>query len=130
MQELRLIGVHEDGSHVLLADEAGVRYRLPLDERLRAAARRASAAAHAAPGESSLTAREVQALIRAGHSAEEVAERAGWAVRKVAVFEAPVLAERGYVAGLARTRGCVPAPRPRTTSCSAPASNAGWPAAG
>lgn len=100
MQELRLIGVHEDGSHVLLADEAGVRYRLPLDERLRAAARRASAAAHTT-GESSLTAREVQALIRAGHTAEEVAERAGWAVRKVAVFEAPVLAERGYVAGLA-----------------------------
>jgi hypothetical protein len=46
--------------------------------------------------------REVQALIRAGFSAEEVAERSGWAVEKVARYEGPILAEREYVAGLAR----------------------------
>jgi len=32
MQDLRLIGVHEDGQHLLLADPEGNRYRLPLDE--------------------------------------------------------------------------------------------------
>jgi len=40
MQDLRLIGVHEDGVHLLLADDEGNRYQLPLDESLRAAARR------------------------------------------------------------------------------------------
>ncbi len=100
MQELRFVGVHEDGSHVLLADESGGRYRLAIDDGLRAAARRAGAAS-AGPTEPALTARDVQTLIRAGHSTDEVAERAGWPVRKVAVFEAPILAERGYVAGLA-----------------------------
>ena len=40
MQDLRLIGVHEDGQHLLLADADGGRYRLGLDEALRAAARR------------------------------------------------------------------------------------------
>ena len=40
MQDLRLIGVHEDGVHLLLADDEGNRYQVPLDESLRAAARR------------------------------------------------------------------------------------------
>ena len=40
MQDLRLIGVHEDGQHLLLADADGGRFRLSLDEPLRAAARR------------------------------------------------------------------------------------------
>ncbi|MBK6887492.1 MAG: DUF3071 domain-containing protein [Tetrasphaera sp.] len=101
MQDLRFIGVHEDGGHVLLADATGVRYRLALDERLRAAVRRRTAASEAAPEQPHLSAREVQALIRAGLSAEEVAERAGWSLAKVSVFEAPVLAERGHVVGLA-----------------------------
>lgn len=101
MQDLRFIGVHEDGGHVLLADATGVRYRLALDERLRAAVRRRTAASEAAPEQPHLSAREVQALIRAGLSAKEVAERAGWSLAKVSVFEAPVLAERGHVVGLA-----------------------------
>ncbi|HOT56515.1 MAG TPA: septation protein SepH, partial [Ornithinibacter sp.] len=36
MQDLRLIGVHEDGQHLLLANADGGRFRLPLDEALRA----------------------------------------------------------------------------------------------
>ena len=34
------IGVHEDGQHLLLADDEGDRFRVPLDEPLRAAVRR------------------------------------------------------------------------------------------
>jgi len=40
MQDLTLIGVHEDGLHLLLADGEGNRYTVPLDDSLRAAARR------------------------------------------------------------------------------------------
>ncbi len=104
MQDLRLIGVHEDGQHVLLADSEGGRYRVPLDEPLRAAARRDRPHLGQLQIEidGGMRPREVQALIRAGYSAEEVADRAGWTVEKVRRYEGPILAEREHVAGLAR----------------------------
>lgn len=104
MQDLRLIGVHEDGVHLILSDEKGDRFSLPLDEDLRSAARRD----HPRPGQlpldldATLRPKDVQAMIRAGLSAEEVAERAGWTVEKVHRYEGPILAEREHVAGLAR----------------------------
>lgn len=100
MQDLRLIGVHEDGQHLLLANADGGRFRLPLDEALRAAARRdrPRLGQLQIEIEGGLRPRDVQALIRRGLSAEEVADRAGWTVEKVRRFEGPVLAEREYVA--------------------------------
>jgi len=104
MQDLRLIGVHEDGQHLLLADADGGRYRLGLDEALRAAARRdrPRLGQLQIEIEGGLRPREVQALIRRGLSAEEVADRAGWSVEKVRRFEGPVLAEREHVARVAQ----------------------------
>jgi len=104
MQDLRLLGVHEDGEHLLLADADGLRYQVAVDESLRAAVRRESPhlSRLQVERESSLRPRDVQALIRAGASAEEVAQRAGWSVDKVRRYEGPVLAEREYVATLAR----------------------------
>lgn len=104
MQDLRLIGVHEDGHHLLLADADGGRYRLTLDEALRAAARRdrPRLGQLQIEIEGGLRPREVQALIRRGLSTEEVAERAGWTVEKVRRFEGPVLAEREHVARVAQ----------------------------
>lgn len=104
MRDLRLVGVHEDGQHLLLSDGAGERYRLPLDEALRAAARRDRAHLGQLQIEidGGLRPKDVQALIRSGLSAREVADRAGWTVEKVRRFEGPVLAEREYVAGLAQ----------------------------
>jgi len=100
MQDLRLIGVHEDGQHLLLANADGGRFRLPLDEALRAAARRdrPRLGQLQIEIEGGLRPRDVQALIRRGLSAEEVADRAGWTLEKVRRFEGPVLAEREYVA--------------------------------
>ena len=104
MQDLRLIGVHEDGQHLLLADADGGRYRLTLDEALRAAARRdrPRLGQLQIEIEGGLRPRDVQALIRRGLSAEEVADRAGWTVEKVRRFEGPVLAEREHVARTAQ----------------------------
>ena len=104
MQDLRLIGVHEDGQHLLLADADGGRYRLGLDEALRAAARRdrPRLGQLQIEIEGGLRPRDVQALIRRGLSAEEVADRAGWTVEKVRRFEGPVLAEREHVAQMAQ----------------------------
>lgn len=104
MRELRLIGVQEDGQHLLLSDADGERFRVQLDEPLRAAARRDRPRLGQLQIEidGGMRPREVQALIRGGLSAEEVAERSGWPVEKVRRYEGPILAEREYVAGLAR----------------------------
>jgi Protein of unknown function (DUF3071) len=42
--------------------------------------------------------KEIQARIRAGETAEEIADAAGIPVERVRWFEGPVLAERGYIA--------------------------------
>jgi hypothetical protein len=104
MEDLRLVGVQEDGEHLLLSGPDGEHYRLVLDDALRAAARRDR------PGlgqlqiqmEGGMRPREVQSLIRAGATAEEVAERAGWTVEKVRRYEVPIIAERVHMAEQAR----------------------------
>ncbi len=104
MQDLRLIGVHEDGHHLLLAGADGARFTVPLDDALRAAARRDRPRLGQLQIEmdTGLRPRDVQAMIRSGASTQEVAERSGWSVEKVRKYEGPILAERAYVADLAR----------------------------
>lgn len=108
MHDLRLMGVDDPGTHLLLGDDDGNRFRVPVDEGLRAATRRepATALPHQRPvptdAGAELRPKDVQAMIRAGHPAQEVAERAGWTVEKVHRYEGPILGERAYVAGLAR----------------------------
>ena len=104
MRDLRLIGVHEDGRRLLLSDSGGEQFSVPLDEPLRAAVRRDRPRQGRLQIEvdGGLRPREVQAMIRAGLSAEDVADRSGWTVEKVHRYEGPILAEREYVAGLAR----------------------------
>ncbi|MBC7638886.1 MAG: DUF3071 domain-containing protein, partial [Rhodoferax sp.] len=105
MHDLRLVGVHEDGEHLLLTDADGQRFSLTVDEALRAAVRRdrAHLGQLQIEIEGGLRPRDVQARIRAGASAEDVAALAGWTVEKVRRYEGPVLAEREHVADLART---------------------------
>ena len=104
MQDLRLIGVHEDGEHLLLSGADGGRFRVRVDEPLRAAVRhdRPRLGQQQVEADAALRPRDVQALIRAGSSAEEVAERSGWSVEKVRRYEGPIVAEREHVAGLSR----------------------------
>ena len=104
MQDLQLIGVHEDGEHLLLSGGDGERFRIRVDEPLRAAIRRDRPRLGQLQIEidGGLRPRDVQALIRAGASAEEAAGRAGWSVEKVHRYEGPILAEREHVTGLAR----------------------------
>jgi len=104
MQDLQLIGVHEDGEHLLLSGADDERFKMPLDEALRAAIRRDRPHLGQLQIEidGGLRPRDVQALIRAGASADEAARRAGWSVEKVHRYEGPILAEREHVAGLAQ----------------------------
>ncbi|KGM14278.1 septation protein SepH [Cellulomonas bogoriensis] len=104
MSELTLIGLHEDGEHVVLQTRDGQKLRLPIDEALRAAVRRDRPQLEQVRAEraASLPPREIQARVRAGASAEEVAEESGTAVELIRRYTGPVLAEREYVAGQAQ----------------------------
>jgi len=104
MQDLQLIGVHEDGEHLLLGSPEGERYQMLLDDAVRAAIRRdrPRLGQQLIEIDGGLRPRDVQALIRSGASSDEAARRAGWSVEKVHRFEGPILAEREHVAGLAQ----------------------------
>jgi hypothetical protein len=105
MQELRLVGVQEDGGHLLLSNEDGEEFSLPVTDALRAAATRpigrpSARAADAAEGV--VTPRAIQARIRAGATAEQVASQSGVELERVRKYEGPVLAEREWIAHQAR----------------------------
>uniref|UniRef100_A0AAU1LZF6 Septation protein SepH n=1 Tax=Streptomyces sp. NBC_00148 TaxID=2903626 RepID=A0AAU1LZF6_9ACTN len=104
MPELRVVAVSNDGTRLVLKAADSTEYTLPLDERLRAAVRndRARLGQIEIEVESHLRPRDIQARIRAGASAEEVAQFAGIPVDRVRRFEGPVLAERAFMAERAR----------------------------
>jgi hypothetical protein len=97
MEQLKVIGTEE--GVLVLATESGDRFSLRVDETLRAQLRRAHTPDEprvAKPGP-----REIQGHIRAGLSAEEVAEILGIRVEDVQKYERPVLAEREHIVGQA-----------------------------
>jgi hypothetical protein len=102
--ELRVVAVSNDGTRLVLKAADSTEYTLPIDERLRAAVRndRARLGQIEIEVESHLRPRDIQARIRAGASAEEVAQLGGISVERVRRFEGPVLAERAFMAERAR----------------------------
>lgn len=101
MSELTLVGLHEDGEHVVLEGPDGQRFRVPIDEALRAAVRRDRPQLEQVRA-TSLPPREIQARVRAGATAEQIAEESGMPVEIVRRYDGPVTAEREYVAQQAR----------------------------
>ncbi len=92
MQDLRVIGV-ENGA-LLVASEDGTRYRIAIDEVLQLKLRKAVPD----PGAGrKLAPREIQAHIRSGMSAQDVASITGVPIEYIQKFEGPVLAEREYI---------------------------------
>jgi Protein of unknown function (DUF3071) len=104
MQDLRLVAANERGSHLVLRSATGEKYLLSIDDRLKAAVRgdRSRLGQLDTDGEAALRPRDIQARIRAGASAEQVARAAGVPVDRVRRFEGPVLAEREHIAMLAQ----------------------------
>ncbi|MFI2751918.1 septation protein SepH [Cellulomonas sp. P22] len=104
MGELELVGLHDDGEHLVLTAPDGQRFRLRIDEPLRAAVRRDRPQLEQlrSTRAGTLSPREIQASIRAGRTAQEVADDADLPVEQVRRYEGPVLAERAFVADQAR----------------------------
>jgi len=99
MSELTLVGLDEDGEHVVLEGPDGQRFRVRIDEALRAAVRRdRPQLEQVRADQAGVPPREIQARIRAGATAEDVADETGMPVEIVRRYDGPVLAERQYVA--------------------------------
>lgn len=121
MRELRALGLTDDGKSLVLVDLSrgadSERFRVSADERLRAALRSGAPRAVAAQAEtrveSAISPREIQARLRAGASADEVAKAAGIPVGRIQRYEAPILAERDRVVSEAR-RASAPGPHRQT----------------
>ncbi len=112
MRLLRLVGSGDDGTALILesvdADgaEGGERFTLPLDDRLRAATAATTEPADApVPTPTSGQApspREIQVRVRAGETAQAIADEAGISLERVMRFAYPVLQERVRVTDEAR----------------------------
>jgi hypothetical protein len=110
MRPVRFVALSEDGQALVLADEVGRLLALPLDDRINTALHidrggHGAGTAVAVPHSDippSLSPRDIQAKIRSGESAEEVARIAGVPVDRVLRYAGPVLQERAMLAQHAR----------------------------
>ncbi|AGW41207.1 DNA-binding protein [Leifsonia xyli subsp. cynodontis DSM 46306] len=93
MQDLKVIGV-ENGAIVAVGDD-GERFRITVDDTLQSKIRQVRQRTSAESPK--LSPREVQAHIRAGLSAEEVAAVTGAPLDYVQRFEGPIVAEREHI---------------------------------
>src|SRR6478752_4018095 len=100
MEQLKVIGTEDDA--LVLATESGETFSLAVDDVLRIELRKARREREGDTPVNRPSPREIQAHIRAGLSADEVATLLGARVEDVARFEGPVLAEREHVVGQAR----------------------------
>jgi len=110
VRPVRFVALSEDGHSMVLADEVGRLLTLPIDERLAIALDPAKApppgsvtmAAMPADANNSLSPRDIQARIRGGESADDVARIVGVPVDRVLRYAGPVLQERAMMAQHAR----------------------------
>ena len=113
MQHLRIVGIDEDPENyrLILSDDAGEEFALPVDQALRSAvsrptprsARAAAATRAARSGSRSLSPREIQAQLRAGATVSDVVASSGHDAAYVEKYAGPVHAERYYMAQRARS---------------------------
>jgi hypothetical protein len=98
--ELRVMAVSGDGDRLVLRAPDGQEFFLAIDDRLRAAVRgdRARLGQIEIELDAQLRPRDIQARIRSGQTAEQVADQAGIPLERVRRFEGPVLAERAFMA--------------------------------
>ena len=109
MRPVRFVALSEDGHALVLADEVGRLLALPIDDRVNTVLHvergaNPGALAVAAPNDPapSLSPRDIQARLRSGESADEVARIAGVPVDRVLRYAGPVLQERAMLAQHAR----------------------------
>lgn len=104
MKDLELLGLHPDGNQLILNDEEGTRYALAITQELRDTLRPERPNLEAVPQSPKKTVppRKIQSLIRAGSTANEIADKFELPLAKVQRYATPILAERRHIANQAQ----------------------------
>jgi hypothetical protein len=109
MRTLRLVALSDDGKNLIMVAEGvdgaeGERFQLPVDDRVRAAARGDARRLTQIDVDAGveLPPRVIQARIRAGETPEQVAAASGTRVERIMRFAHPVIQERARIAEQAR----------------------------
>ncbi len=115
MRELKVVGLDADGKNIICQGAIpSEQFKLPVDDRLRAALRDDSVQPEQAQLDIEVTnvlsPKEIQARIRAGASVEQVAAASGSDIARIRRFAHPVLLERSRAAELQPRRRPAPAP--------------------
>jgi hypothetical protein len=95
--ELRLNGKTEDGLHLSLHDADGNEFTVRVSDTLRSAVNQQRLMAVVANDEPTVSIKEVQRLLRAGHTADQIARENNISIEKVERFAGPILSERIYI---------------------------------
>ncbi|OKL54881.1 hypothetical protein BSZ39_01485 [Bowdeniella nasicola] len=104
MTKLNFVSLQADGTHLVLSDDAGTTYHLPITPELRQAVRRPmqSPKPNPAPSDGTLRPREIQEMLRAGVSVSDIAAEGKVSEDYVQRFEGPIIAEREWAIQVAR----------------------------
>jgi hypothetical protein len=95
--ELRLNGKTEDGLYLSLHDNDGQEFTVRVSDTLRATVNQQRLMAVPASDEPSISIKEIQRLLRAGQTAEQIARENDTTIEKVERFAGPILSERIYI---------------------------------
>jgi hypothetical protein len=95
--ELRLDGKTEDGLYLSLHDNDGNEFTVRVSDTLRATVNQQRLMAVPSNDEPTVSIKEIQRLLRAGQTAEQVARENNTTIEKVERFAGPILSERIYI---------------------------------
>jgi hypothetical protein len=95
--ELRLDGKTEDGLYLSLHDNDGNEFTVRVSDTLRATVNQQRLMAVPSSDEPSISIKEIQRLLRAGQTAEQIARENNTTIEKVERFAGPILSERIYI---------------------------------
>ena len=97
MTELRLNGKTEDGLHLSLHDNDGNEFTVRVSDTLRATVNQQRLMSVPANLEPTVSIKEIQRLLRAGQTTEQIARDNNISIEKIERFAGPILSERIYI---------------------------------
>jgi len=95
--ELRLNGKTDDGLHLSLHDADGNEFTVRVSDSLRSAVNQQRLVAVVSNDEPTISIKEIQRLLRAGQTADQIARENNISIEKVERFAGPILSERIYI---------------------------------
>ena len=97
MTELRLDGRTDDGLYLSLRDQNGEQYTIRVSDTLRATVNQQRLNAVPDNDEPTISIKEIQRLLRAGQTNEQIARDYSVSIEKIDRFAGPILSERIYI---------------------------------